>query len=96
MMYAHGNSYSDIKRQIREIYGVDYSESSISEVTEQVGRGSELAAATIIVIILRFVFGWHVFYKPEGGKSTRKVLYSIYSIDANGEQRYTRYIYQGI
>ena len=87
MMYAHGNSYSDIKRQIREIYGVDYSESSISEVTEQVwGEVVNWQQRPLLSLYCVLFLDGMYFTSREGGKSTRKVLYSIYSIDANGER----------
>ena len=36
MMFAHGNSYGDIHVQLRQLYELEYSTASITEVTKQV------------------------------------------------------------
>lgn len=84
-MYANGNSYGDIQHQLKSLYGLDYSPTSIVEVTEQVWP--EVLAwqqrpldSFYTVIFLDAMF----FTSREGGKSTKKAAYSLYGIDANG------------
>jgi putative transposase len=84
-MYANGNSYGDIQHQLKSLYGLDYSPTSIVEVTEQVWP--EVLAwqqrpldSFYTVVFLDAMF----FTSREGGKSVKKASYSLYGIDANG------------
>lgn len=87
MLYAHGNSYGDIQAQLRELYGLDYSTASISEVTEQVwvevsAWQQRLLAPFYVAIFLDAIF----FTTREGGKSVKKAVYSVYGVDAEGRR----------
>jgi putative transposase len=86
-MYADGNSYGDIQHQLKELYGLDYSPSSIVEVTEQVwpevvGWQQRILEPFYSVIFLDAMY----FTSREGGKSTKKAVYSVYGIDAQGNR----------
>ena len=85
MLYAHGNSYGDIQAQLRQLYGLDYSTASITEVTEQVwGEVSAWQQRALerlyAVIFLDAIY----FTTREGGKSVKKAVYSVYGVDAEG------------
>ena len=85
MLYAHGNSYGDIQAQLRQLYGLEYSTASITEVTEQVwGEVSAWQQRTLepfySVIFLDAIH----FTTREGGKSVKKAVYSVYGVDAEG------------
>ena len=86
-MYANGNSYGDIQHQVKQLYGLDYSPASIAEVTEQVWaevvewQQRPLAAFYAAV----FLDGMY-FTTREGGRSAKKVLYSVYGVDAEGQR----------
>jgi putative transposase len=87
MLYAHGNSYGDIQHQLKSLYGLEYSTASISEVTDQVWpevlswqqRGLNSFYVTI------FLDGIY-FTTREGGKSVKKVIFSVYGVTAEGER----------
>ncbi|MEO6757994.1 MAG: IS256 family transposase [Saprospiraceae bacterium] len=87
MMYANGNSYGDIQHQIKQLYGLEYSPSSIVEVTEQVWtevvswQQRELMSFYVAI----FLDGMY-FTTREGGKSSKKVVYSVYGVDAEGQR----------
>lgn len=87
MMYAGGNSYGDIQKQLKELYGLDYSTGSLAEVVEQVY--AEVTAwqqrPLLPFYVVLFLDGIY-FTTREGGKSSRKVIYSIYGIDASGNR----------
>ncbi|MFM7401340.1 MAG: IS256 family transposase, partial [Bacteroidota bacterium] len=87
MMYAHGNSYGDIQAQLRQLYGLEYSTASITEVTEQVWvevaawqqRTLERFYSVIFLDAIHFT-------TREGGKAVKKAVYSVYGVDAQGER----------
>lgn len=86
-MYANGSSYSDIQLHLKELYGLDYSPSSIVEVTEQVWgeviSWQQRALSSFYVAI--FLDGMY-FTTREGGKSCKKVIYSVYGVDCDGQR----------
>lgn len=87
MMYAHGNSYGDIQAQLRQLYGLEYSTASITEVTEQVWvevvawqqRPLDRFYSVIFLDAIHFT-------TREGGKAVKKAVYSVYGVDAQGER----------
>ncbi|MBK8921203.1 MAG: IS256 family transposase [Saprospirales bacterium] len=85
MLYAHGNSYGDIQLQLRELYGLDYSTASISEVTEQVwGEVSAWQQRALEPFYAAVFLDGIYFTTREGGKSVKKVVYSVYGVGAEG------------
>lgn len=86
-MYANGNSYSDIQFQIKQLYGLDYSPSSIVEVTEQVWAEivSWQQRQLLPFYVTIFLDGMY-FTTREGGKSSQKVIYSVYGVDCEGQR----------
>lgn len=95
MMYANGNSYGDIQSQLKKLYGLEISPASITQVTDAVWgevvswQQRELRAFYPVV----FLDGMY-FTTREHGKSSKKVVFSIYGINADGDREvlgiYTR------
>ena len=85
MLYGHGNSYGDIQHQLKQLYGLEYSVASISEITEQVwpevlSWQQRVLNNFYVTIFLDGIY----FTTREGGKSVKKVIYSVYGISAEG------------
>lgn len=86
-MYANGNSYGDIRFQIKELYGLEYSEASITGVTEQVwGEVVAWQQRGLLPFYVTIFLDGMYFTTREGGKSSRKVIYSVYGVDAEGQR----------
>jgi putative transposase len=85
MMYANGNSYGDIQHQIKELYGLEYSTGSISEVTEQVwGEVLSWQQRSLLPFYTAVFLDGIYFTSRESGKSSKKVIYSVYGVTAEG------------
>lgn len=86
-LYAKGNSVEDIHNLLYKIYGIDYSTSSISLVTERVmpmileWQQRPLAACYMIL----YLDGIHYRVKQDG-VYLEKCVYSIYGIDMEGNR----------
>ena len=86
-LYAKGQSYSDISHQLKELYGLEYSHASISEVTEQVWGDVLSWQQRILLPFYSVIFLDGIYFKTrEEGKSTTKVIYSVYGVDAEGNR----------
>jgi putative transposase len=86
-MYANGNSYGDIQFQLKQLYGLEYSPSSIVEVTEQVwGEVVSWQQRSLLAFYVTIFLDGMYFTSREGGKSTKKVMYTVYGINAEGER----------
>jgi transposase-like protein len=86
-MYANGNSYGDIQHQVKQLYGLDYSPASIAEVTEQVwAEVVEWQQRPLKPFYTAIFLDGIYFTTREGGRSAKKVLYSVYGVDAEGQR----------
>ena len=86
-MYANGNSYGDIQHQLKELYGLDYSPGSIAEVTEQVwAEVVEWQQRPLQPFYPAIFLDGMYFTSREGGRSAKKVVYSVYGVDAEGQR----------
>jgi putative transposase len=86
-LYAKGHSYSAIQEQLKSIYGIEYSTGSISEVTEQVWSEVQAWQQRPLQSFYPVIFLDGIYFKTrEGGKTTTKVVYSVYGIDAEGRR----------
>lgn len=86
-MYANGNSYGDIQHQLRQLYGLDYSPASLAEVTEQVWAEVVEWQQRPLKAFYTAIFLDGIHYTTrEGGKSSKKVVYSVYGVDAEGQR----------
>jgi transposase-like protein len=87
LMYAKGHSYSDIQYQLKTLYGLDYSTASLSEVTEQVWSEVLAWQQRALQAFYSVIFLDGIYFKTrEGGKSTTKVIYSVYAVDSEGRR----------
>ena len=87
MLYANGYSCSDIRHQLKELYGLDYSEASISVVTDQVWGEVQSWQQRILLPFYSVIFLDGIYFKTrEDGKSATKVIYSVYGVDADGQR----------
>jgi putative transposase len=87
MLYGNGNSCSDIRHQLRELYGLDYSEASISSVIEQVWNEVQSWQQRTLLPFYSVIFLDGMYFNTrEDGKSASKVSYSVYGVDAQGNR----------
>lgn len=86
-LYAKGNSVEDIHRLLFEIYGVNYSTSAISMITDRVWpevlawQQRPLQGCYSVV----YLDGIHFRVKQEG-KFQEKCVYTVYGIDCEGQR----------
>lgn len=86
-LYAKGNSVDDIHRLLQEIYGIDYSTTAISRVTDRVWpeilewQSRPLQPCYLVL----YLDGIH-FRVKQDGTFVDKCVYSIYSIDVEGNR----------
>lgn len=86
-LYAQGNSNEDIHRMLQKMYGIDYSTSAISRITERVWP--EILAwqqrpvkSCYAILYLDGIF----FRVQEDGRFQERTLYSIYGVDVDGNR----------
>jgi len=86
-LYAKGNSVDDIHRLLQEIYGINYSTTAISRVTDRVWpeilewQNRPLQPCYMVL----YLDGIHFRVKQDGA-FVDKCVYSIYSIDVEGNR----------
>ena len=86
-LYARGQSISDVRYQLKELYGLEMSAGTISAITEQVWstitawqtRGLK---SCYPIIYLDGIY----FTVKEEGKFIKKVFYTVYGVDAEGKR----------
>ena len=87
MLYAMGNSITDIQHQLQKVYGLDYSSGSISEITDYVLKDILAWQQRPLQEFYAIIFLDGIYFKTrESGRSATKVLYSVYSVDAMGQR----------
>jgi putative transposase len=86
-MYSFGNSYNDIQLQLKKLYGVEVGSNVIAEVTQSVS--AEIVEwqqrPLLPFYTVLFVDGIY-FTTRESNKSNKRVVYSVYAVDANGNR----------
>jgi len=86
-LYAQGNSNQDIQRLLKQMYGIDYSSSGISIITEQVWprilewQQRPLKGCYPII----YLDGMH-FRVKEDGQFHDKMVYSVLGVDIEGQR----------
>ena len=86
-LYAQGQSCGDISYQLKQLYGIDYSSGSISEVTESVWSEIQDWQQRPLLSFYTVIFLDGIYFKTrENGKSATKVIYSVYGVDAEGNR----------
>lgn len=86
-LYAKGNSVEDIHRLLYEIYGIEYSTTAISTITDRIWpkiRDWQQRPLNPSYVIL-YLDGMH-FRVKEQGVYVDKCVYSVYSIDVDGKR----------
>lgn len=87
LLYANGNSYTDIQFQLRQLYGIEYSVATISEVTDSVYKELSDWQQRQLKSMYSVLFLDGIYFSTrEGGKAQKKVIYSVYSIDCDGNR----------
>lgn len=86
-LYAKGQSIEDVKHQLRQIYGLEISDGTISAVTDKVWgeinewRKRPLESCYVIVYLDA------IHYKVrEEGKVVSKAIYTIYAVNVEGKR----------
>lgn len=86
-LYAQGNSNQDIQRLLKQMYGIEYSTSGISQITEQVWprilewQQRPLKGCYPII----YLDGMH-FRIKEDGQFHDKMVYSVLGVDVEGQR----------
>lgn len=86
-LYAQGNSNEDIHRMLQKIYGIDYSTSAISRITDRVWPQilewqQRPLKGCYVILYLDGIF----FRVQEDGKFIEKTVYSVYGVDIDGNR----------
>lgn len=86
-LYGRGNSYSDIRDHFRSMYGIDYSESFLSKITDRVHEEIRVwknrpLERCYVVIYLDAIH----FKVREDRKVLTKAVYSVLGVDQDGNR----------
>ncbi|WP_292656068.1 IS256 family transposase [Nitratifractor sp.] len=86
-LYALGNSYTQIRGHLEEIYGVSFSTAAISAVTDKIIPLLKAWQQRPLEAIYPFVWLDAIHYKvKEDGRYVSKAVYTILSIRLNGKK----------
>lgn len=86
-LYAQGNSTEDIHRMLKKIYGVSYSTSNISEITERVWPEINSWQQRPLERAYMILYLDGIFFRiQEDGRFVEKTLYSAYGVDIEGNR----------
>ncbi len=86
-LYALGNSYSQIRGHLEEIYGVSFSTASISAVTDKIVPLLKEWQQRPLEAIYPFVWLDAIHYKvKEEGRYVAKAVYTILGVDLGGKK----------
>jgi len=86
-LYAYGNSYSDIQQQLKQWYGVEVNSNIIAEVTQSVyTKITEWQERPLESLYTVLFFDGIYFSSRESGKSQKRVVYSAYAVDTEGNR----------
>lgn len=86
-LYGIGNSYEDIQAHLRRMYGVNYSPSFLSHITDRVYEEIEQWRNRPLEERYFVIYLDAIHYKVrEGRKVVTKAVYSIYGVTMEGER----------
>ncbi len=86
-LYGTGNSYEDIGEHLRQMYGVTYSPSFLSKVTDQVFAEIEQWRNRALEETYFAIYLDAIHYKVrENRKVVTKAVYSVYGVNMEGER----------
>jgi len=93
-MYGLGMSYTDISKQIEEIYGISISTGAISAITDKIIEVVRQWQNRPLEAVYPFMFLDAIYYKiKEEGRYITKAVYTIIGIDLEGKKMYWDYTY---
>lgn len=86
-LYAQGNSNEDIYRMLQKMYGIEYSTSAISRITERVWPEIMAWQQRPVKPCYAILYLDGIFFRvQEDGRFQERTLYSIYGVDAEGNR----------
>lgn len=86
-LYAQGNSNEDIHRMLAKIYGISYSTSAISTITDRVWPEINAWQQRPLQPGYAIVYLDGIFFRiQEDGRFVEKTLYSVYGVDIEGNR----------
>ena len=86
-LYALGNSYSQISKHIEDIYGVEFSKSAISAVTDKIIPMLQEWRTRPLEAVYPFIFLDAIHYKvKEDGHYVSKAFYTVLGVRINGRK----------
>jgi putative transposase len=86
-MYSRGMTTRDIKKTISDIYGIDISQTSISDITNTILSSITEWQSRPLDTVYPFVFLDAIHYKVrEDGRIVSKAVYIVLGIDCNGKK----------
>lgn len=86
-LYADGLSVSSIRGQIERLYGLEVSSGTISAVTEQVWSTITDWQSRPLQSCYPIIYLDGIYFKvKEDGKFVKKVFYTVYGVNAEGER----------
>lgn len=86
-LYSIGNSYRDIREHLEKLYGVSYSESQISQITERIWEEVVGWQQRALQTLYAFVFLDAIHYKVrEEGEVKTKAVYTVLGVDMEGNR----------
>lgn len=86
-MYGHGMSYTDISRQIEDIYRISLSSAAISTITDKVIEKVKEWQSRPLESIYPFIWLDAIHYKiKEDGRYIQKAVYTVLGVDILGKK----------
>lgn len=86
-LYGMGNSYADISSFIEQMYGVRYSASLISSVTDKVWSEVDLWRKRPLPSCFALIYLDAIHYKVrDNGRVVTKAIYTAFGVDLDGER----------
>jgi len=86
-LYAKGNSTGDIHRLLQQMYGIEYSTTAISAITDRVLEALQEWQYRPLKPCYPILYLDGIHYRvKEDGKYVDKCVYSLYSIDVEGQR----------
>jgi len=86
-LYAQGNSNEDIYRMLHKMYGIDYSTSAISRITDRVWPEIMTWQQRPLKSCYAILYLDGIFFRvQEDGRFQERTLYSVYGVDVEGNR----------
>lgn len=87
LLYALGNSYSQIAQHIKELYGIEFSKATISAVTDKIIPMLKEWQQRPLEAVYPFIWLDAIHYKiKDNGKYVNKAVYTILGVNLEGKK----------